>query len=42
MPRVRRGIQYSVTAEINTDGAEYWIIRWSLLSGSPEARPGDG
>ena len=32
----KAGIQYCVTLELNISGAEYWIIRWSLSSGSPE------
>jgi hypothetical protein len=24
------------------DGGDYWILRWSLSSGSPKARPGGG
>jgi hypothetical protein len=38
----KAGIQYAVTLELNTSAAEYWIIRWSLSSGRPEAGPGGG
>jgi hypothetical protein len=38
----KAGIQYSVTSALNIGGAAYWIIRWSLSSGSPKARPGGG
>jgi hypothetical protein len=38
----KAGIQYSVTSEFNTGGAEYWIIRRSLSSGGALRRPGGG
>jgi len=42
MARESGASQYSVTAACDIGGAAYWIIRWSLSSGSPEARPGGG
>jgi hypothetical protein len=38
----KAGIQYAVTLVLNITGTEYWIIRRSLSSGSPQARPGGG
>jgi hypothetical protein len=39
--RLDRMIQYSREMHF-IDGGDYWILRWSLSSGSPEARPGGG
>jgi hypothetical protein len=38
----KAGIQYSVMLAMNTNATGYWIIRWSLSSGRPEAGPGGG
>jgi hypothetical protein len=40
--RLDRATQYSRALEINPEAAAYWILRWSLSSGSPKARPGGG
>jgi len=42
MSRETGGTRYAVTSASAMNGAAYWIIRWSLSSGSPEARPGGG
>ena len=38
----KAGIQYTAPPQLITSASEYWIIRWSLSSGSPKARPGGG
>src|SRR6266566_2824511 len=40
--RLDRATQYSRAPMIKRNVAAYWILRWSLSSGSPKARPGGG
>jgi hypothetical protein len=40
--RLDRATQYSRAPVIDREAAVYWILRWSLSSGSPKARPGGG
>ena len=40
--RERRAIQYPGAPVMESKGRGVWILRWSLSSGSPEARPGGG